>query len=137
MTPLSPVRLDNLTGIKPQGDEFRFSKHSGPAINFPLTSDQAEALRNSNAVSPYVPSDHRVFIQPDYLPKPTHPEDAAFWPEFEQIIDLQVARRKDAKAAEMITLPKIFADYTFDEGSQAVRADFPTKWPTALVEHLG
>ena len=83
-----------------------------------------------------MPSDHRVFIQPDYLPKPTHPEDAAFWPEFEQIIDLQVARRKDAKAGEMISLPKIFADYTFDEGAQAVRADFPTKWPTALVEQF-
>ena len=135
MTPLS-VRLDNLTGIKPQNDEFRFSKHSGPAINFPLTSDQAEALRNSNAVSPYVPSDHRVLIQPDFLPKPTHPEDPKFWPEFEQIIDLQVARRDNAKAGEMIDLPKIFADYTFDEGAQAVRADFPTKWPTALVEQL-
>ena len=136
LSPLS-ARIDNLTGNTAINEGFRFSKHSGPDINFPLTPDQAEKLKNSNAVSPYVPSDHRVVIQPDYLPKPTHPEDPAFWPEFEQIVDLQMARRGDAKAGEMIDLPKIFADYTFDEGAQAVRADFPTKWPTALVEQFG
>lgn len=135
LSPLS-ARIDNLTGNTAINEGFRFSKHSGPDINFPLTPDQAEKLKNSNAVSPYVPSDHRVVIQPDYLPKPTHPEDPAFWPEFEQIVDLQMARRGDAKAGEMIDLPKIFADYTFDEGAQAVRADFPTKWPTALVEQF-
>ena len=133
--PLS-VRLGNLTGTTPNDDTFRFSKHSGPAINFPLTPDQADTLRNSNAVSPYVPSDNRVVVQPDFLPKPTHPEDPAFWPEFEQIIDMQVARRENAQASEMIDLPKVFAGFTLDEGAQAVRADFPTKWPSALVEQF-
>ena len=134
---LSPVtvRMNSKapsTATKP----FRFSKHSGPEINFPLTPSQAAKLANSNAVSPFLESDQRVVVRPTFLPPPTHPGDPGFWKEFEDIVDFQIARRNGDVAADVMDLPKIFEGYNMDEASQAVRADFPSKWPTALTEQL-
>lgn len=134
---LSPVsvRLEPETKNTTEKD-FRFSKHSGPAINFPLTPGQASKLRNTNAVSPFLESDTRVVVRPTFLPPPTHPGDAGFWKEFEQVVDFQIARREGKEAKASVSLPKIFADYSMEEAAQAVRADFPSKWPTALTEQL-
>ncbi|MDP7039603.1 MAG: hypothetical protein QGI45_10630 [Myxococcota bacterium] len=115
---------------------IRFSKHSGPEINFPLDGAQSQQLRNSNAVSPFLPVDPRVCVQPDFLPKPTHPGDQGFWQEFEQIIDFQIARRNDADPGDFVDLPKIFADFDIHQAAEAVRADFPTHWPTALTQQF-
>jgi hypothetical protein len=116
--------------------EFRFTKHSGGPINFPLTPGQAAKLRTSNAVSPFLETDPRVVIRPDFLPPPTHPGDEGFWSEFEQVIDFQAARRNGDAAAKSIDLPKLFDGYTMEAAAQAVRSDFPSKWPTALAEQL-
>jgi hypothetical protein len=134
---VSPIalRLDAASRTD-EAKAFRFDKHSGPDITFPLTSDQAAKLRNCNAVSPVLPSDPQVVVQPDFLPKPTHPGDPGFWSEFEQIIDLQAARRGGAQASEMLDVPKIFEGYSMNEAAEAVRADFPNKWPTALAEQF-
>ncbi|MEO0814460.1 MAG: hypothetical protein AAFY60_16490, partial [Myxococcota bacterium] len=40
--------------------EFRFSKHNGEPVNFPLGAEDAQRLKKSNAVSPTLPDDHRV-----------------------------------------------------------------------------
>ena len=134
---LSPVTV-RMNAEKPAtaNKPFRFSKHSGPEINFPLTPSQAAKLANSNAVSPFLESDKRVVVSPTFLPPPTHPGDPGFWKEFEDIVDIQVARRNGDVAADVMDLPKIFEGYNMEEASQAVRADFPSKWPTALTEQL-
>jgi hypothetical protein len=129
------LRLDSAKSTNPAGD-FRFAKHSGPDITFPLTAEQATKLRNCNAVSPVVASDPQVLIKPEFLPKPTHPGDPGFWGEFEQIIDLQFARREGGQASDMLDVPKVFEGYSMEQGSEAVRADFPNKWPTALAEQF-
>ena len=105
-------------------------------MTFPLTPDQALKLRNCNAVSPVLPSDPQVHVHADFLPKPTHPGDEGFWGEFEEIIDLQVARRAGGQASQMLDVPKVFEGYSMDEAAQAVRADFPSKWPSALAEQF-
>ena len=115
---------------------FRFDKYDGPPVTFPLTPDQALKLRNCNAVSPVLPSDPQVHVHADFLPKPTHPGDEGFWGEFEEIIDLQVARRAGGQASQMLDVPKVFEGYSMDEAAQAVRADFPSKWPSALAEQF-
>ncbi|MEE2901198.1 MAG: hypothetical protein VYC39_02665 [Myxococcota bacterium] len=136
-TGLSPVTVRmNAETTTPTNKPFRFSKHSGPEIRFPLTPSQAAKLANSNAVSPFLESDQRVVVRPNFLPLPTHPGDPGFWKEFEDIVDFQIARRNGDLAAESMDLPKIFNGYDMDEASQAVRADFPSKWPTALTEQL-
>lgn len=113
-----------------------FSKHNGPAVDFPLTAEGAQALQNSNAVSPFLATDPRVVVSPDFLPVPTNPGDPGFWDEFEQVVDLQHARRAGGDAARLMDLPALFATASMDEAAAAVRADFPSKWPTALVEQF-
>ena len=48
---LSPVTVRmSSEATAPANKPFRFSKHSGPEINFPLTPSQAANLSNSNTV---------------------------------------------------------------------------------------
>jgi hypothetical protein len=134
---VSPIALRLDSSARPDKPKaFRFAKHSGPEITFPLTSGQAAKLRNCNAVSPVVPSDPQVLVQPDFLPKPTHPGDPGFWSEFEQVIDLQVARRGGGQVSDMLDTPKVFEGYSMTQGAEAVRSDFPNKWPTTLAEQF-
>ena len=92
---------------------FRFSKHSGPEINFPLTPSQAARLSNSNAVSPFLESDRRVVVR-QFLPLPTHLDPGL--EEFEDIVDFQIARKNGDLAAE--TWTSRTDGYDMDEASQ-------------------
>lgn len=120
-----------------------FQKHNGPSIDFPLDAKELNALRTSNAVSPILPSDPRVVVTPDQMfeqmgiPKPTRPGDEGFWDEFEKILDLQIAREdKQLGPEQFFDLPKIFEGFSMEEAAQAVRADFPSHFPSVLVQQF-
>jgi len=133
---LSPISVRIQPNNETNTDNFRFSKHSGPAIKFPLTPSQAKALKNTDAVSPFLENDKRVVVRPTFLPLPTHPGDAGFWKEFEEVVDFQLARKNGDKPDKVMDLPKLFESYSMEEAAQAVRADFPSHWPTALTQQL-
>jgi len=115
---------------------FKFIKHDGPAVTFPLTAAQAEGLKNSNAVSPILVTDPLVIVKPDFLPTPTHPGDDGFWAEFEQVLDMQIDRHAGKSASTQMDLPKIFKGISIAGAAEAVHTDFPSKWPTKLAEYL-
>ncbi|MEL7304992.1 MAG: hypothetical protein AAGJ56_04080 [Myxococcota bacterium] len=115
-----------------------FSKHNGPPVDFPLTAAGQHSLSESNAVSPTLKTERQVVV-PDFadiVELPTHVGDKGFWPEFEPIVDLQLARRQGGAASEHFKTPKIFDGFSTEQAAQAVRADFPTKFPTDLVEQF-
>merc|ERR550539_40618 len=64
---------------------------------------------------------------------PTQPAQGTFWAEFDQITQLQISRRNGEMAASKMTLPQMFEGFTMEEGSAAVRADFPSQFPTDLT----
>lgn len=120
-----------------QEKPFRFIKNNGPDVNFPLTADKLESLKNTNAVSPTLKTDSRVVLDPnDFVPRPTNPSDEGFWDEFEQVVDMQITRRSGALAASEMDLPNIFSGMSMEEAAEAVHTDFPSKWPTELTKYL-
>lgn len=123
-------------------EPFSFQKHDGPQVTFPLDVKELEGLRNSNAVSPILVDDPRVVVTPEELfalgiPEPTLPGDEGFWEEFEAVLDFQLARKKgEQKAEDCFDLPRIFEGYSMEEAAQAVRADFPSHFPSLLVQQF-
>lgn len=115
---------------------IRFDKYDGPEVTFPLTADQAEALKDTNAESPTLTTNPLVEVQADFLPDPTHPGDEGFWEEFEVIVDLQIAREAGEMASDDMYLPEIFSGMSMEEGAEAVHSEFPTTWPTELAKYL-
>jgi membrane-associated phospholipid phosphatase len=76
---------------------------------------------------------------------PSQPEDGAdFWKELWQVNTLQrirlglatSMRRKTKLPADLIDLPALFEGFSFEEAAEAVRADFPTEWPTKLAQQF-
>ncbi|HSI05098.1 MAG TPA: hypothetical protein VLC93_11490, partial [Myxococcota bacterium] len=67
---------------------------------------------------------------------PTHPGDPKFWPEFEQVVDLQLARRRGSLARDVVELPQLFANYTMEQAAKAVGDDYPPDFPTALSKQF-
>ena len=61
---------------------------------------------------------------------------AQFWKEFEQVLDLQKQRVAGGMAEDVIDLPELFRGMTMQEAAEAVRADFPTEWPTKLAKQF-
>lgn len=114
----------------------RFSKHNGPDVTFPLDEAGQASLEGSNAVSPILSDDPRVLVPPTFLNAPTTPGDPGFWDEFETVLDLQVRRNEGASADTELELPKIFEGKDMAEAAEAVHADFPTDFPTALAKQF-
>jgi len=82
-----------------------------------------------------------VWISPISLP--THAgsmgaDAVTFWGEFEQVVDLQTIRKQSGTTAcardYLKTLPAMFVDHTVSAAADEVEKDFPTKFPTMLVE---
>jgi len=61
---------------------------------------------------------------------------AAFWQEFDQITKLQADRRNGTMAASKMLLPQMFENKSMEDGAMAVEKDFPSKYPTKLVEQF-
>lgn len=126
-----------------QVSSLTFAKHNGPPVDFPLDAQEVEALKTTNAVSPILTTDPRVVVTPEDMftemgiPEPTFPGDEGFWDEFEAIIDFQ-AKRKDSTVGpeQFFDLPTIFEGKTMEEAAQAVRADFPSHFPSLLVQQF-
>jgi len=77
------------------------------------------------------------------ITQPTHAgstgaDAAAFWGEFGLVASMQIARRNPAALASayLVALPSMFADHTVAAAAAEVEKDFPTKFPTMLVEQL-
>jgi len=69
---------------------------------------------------------------------PTHAPQKDFWPEFNQVVDMQLLRRNnsDKLATEAISwfpLPQLWKSFTVNEVAEAVRADFPGNWHVKLI----
>ena len=86
-------------------------------------------------------SDVCNWISPISLP--THAgsigaDAVTFWGEFEQVVDLQTIRKQSATTAYardyLKMLPPMFVDHTVSAAADEVEKDFPTKFPTMLVE---
>ena len=61
---------------------------------------------------------------------PTHAPQLDFWPEFDQVVDMQLLRRERGndlarQAIPWFPLPQHWIQYTMNDVAQAVRADFP------------
>jgi hypothetical protein len=136
--------MDNSTGC---ATGLRFScmgKTDLTSIAYPATQTILNAAANSNAVSVRLFDDYQLngttwselktMIEP--LPQPTQPESLGFWDEFDQITKLQVSRRAGEMAASKMALPSMFSNFTMEQGAAAVESDFPTKFPTELVEQF-
>jgi hypothetical protein len=121
-----------------QKPTLRFNKYDGPAVAFPLTEAGAKTLSGSNAVSPFVATNPRVKVHPAAMPPPTHPGDPAYWPELEKVLDMQLARANGGSVEALLgdRTPKLFAGYTLEQAAEAVHADLPSDWPTALFKQL-
>lgn len=119
-------------------ETIRFAKHDGPSVSFPLNEAQAESLRESNAVSPFTPTNPRVLVHPTNLTPPTHPGDTGYFAELEKVVDAQLARREGGKVEDILgdRVPKLFAGYTLEQAADAVHKDLPTDWPTALLKQF-
>jgi len=61
---------------------------------------------------------------------------SSFWNEFDQITKLQAERRAGTMAASKMRLPQMFQSYTMEQAAKAVEADFPTLYPTQLVQRF-
>jgi len=118
-------------------------------MTYPVDEKLKEDMLNGSAVSLRLYNDPEVRYSKDECEallagkeksKCTHPHDASakdraqFWDEFEWVLDLQKKRKAGSQASEVIDLPKIFDGKTIEEAAQAVKSDFPTKWPTTLLE---
>merc|ERR550539_756068 len=72
------------------------------------------------------------------LPWPTQSEQGTFWAEFDQITQLQIARRRGDTAASKMALPQMFQTDTMEEAAAKGFADFPSQFPTDLtLQFLG
>ena len=125
---------------------------SAAPFTFPITSATINGLApESNAVSmrsfgsgqvaDTAWSEVQAWIAP--ITPPTHagstgPDGDAFWDEFEQVVEMQVARRNPTAlaSAHLVALPSMFADHTVAAAAAEVEKDFPTKFPTMLVDQL-
>lgn len=137
--PSAVVAVRGACKKKPVAKEtIRFAKHDGPEVTFPLSSPNAAALKGSNAVSPFLPTNPRVLVQPEVLDPPTHPGDAGYWSELEKVVDIQIARAQGKTVADLLgdRTPKLFQGYSLDQAAEAVHRDLPADWPTALLEQL-
>ncbi|MFZ9887553.1 MAG: hypothetical protein ACO3JL_08625 [Myxococcota bacterium] len=134
---LVAVRLADAGNVRTK-ETLRFAKHNGPEVRFPLSAEDAEALRNSNAVSPFLPTNPRVLVAPTDLTTPTHPGDPGYFAELERIVDMQLVRRSgnDVTAVLGDRVPKLFAGYSLDKAAEAVHADLPSEWPSALLKQF-
>jgi hypothetical protein len=131
---LQPLKEDNT---------LFFQKHNGPSVHFPLDAQELSGLQTSNAVSPILPEDPRVVVTLDEMfgemgiPEPTLPGEEGFWDEFEKVLDLQIARKsKKTSPKQFFDVPRIFENFSMEEAAQAVRADFPSHFPSLLVQQF-
>lgn len=126
------------TGAAAVRETIRFAKHDGPSVTFPLTDAQADALKQSNAVSPFTPTNARVLVHPTNLAPPTHPGDPGYFGELEKVVDAQLARRAGGSVEDLLPgrVPKLFAGYTLEQAAEAVHKDLPSDWPTALLKQF-
>jgi len=127
---------------------------------YPITEDLQTQLSGSQAVSMRTFGDNMVrraipggitswdqvveeFFEGNPRFMPTHVADpdpaanAQFWFEMEEVIAAQQMRRGGSLTSAVFTPHAIFgAAETMEEGAQRVRADFPTEFPTLLVQRF-
>lgn len=103
--------------------------------------DAARELATSDAESPILPSEALVSVRPSFVPPATHPDDAepaAFWAEFEAVVDFQILREDgpEAPCAPYLSLPAIMSHFSLADAAEAVHSEFPNLWPSELVKYL-
>ena len=122
------------------------------AFTYPITAEVAAGLSpDSDAVSMrcfetgqlagVTWTEVQAWIEP--IAPPTHAgstgADAdAFWGELARVAEMQVVRRNPAALASthLVALPKMFEEHTVAAAAAEVEKDFPSKFPTMLVEQF-
>ena len=116
------------------------------ADDYPMVGSVATSLKTqSNAVSVVIPGDAALFgLRPEnrYLElvggRPSFPnsDEDTFWHEFQEIVDLQLARRADVAPSTLFTLPSLWADSDIEEVAEAVRDEYPGSIQADLIQSL-
>lgn len=134
-----------------------FQKHNGTAVAYPLRTDGAAELVDTDAVSPIEMSAPRVMLgdahgDDDWCPAPAHPTDYVstdpenpFWDEFDDVVALQQARRRGGTPVDLkhlLCTPKLLhRDRSCAErwrhvpGSRTEATDSPYKCALAVAKH--
>jgi len=120
-------------------------------VSFPMTTSLRMKLEESESdlVSPFVDGDSQLIggYCSDVMEKagvnPPQPLGSGYdWAEFELVINYQIQRLREQGAPtagwaeDIMDLPMLFENFTMSEAAEAVRADFPTHWPTKMIIQL-
>jgi hypothetical protein len=120
-------------------------------VSFPMTTLLRMKLKESESdlVSPFVDGDSQLIggYCSDVMEKagvnPPQPLGSGYnWAEFKLVIEYQIQRLTEEAAptnswaGEIMDLPMLFKNFTMNEAAEAVRADFPTHWPTKMIGQL-
>lgn len=121
-------------------------------VSFPMTTlfrMELEANK-SDLVSPFVDGDSQLIggscsdVMERAGVNPPQPLGGSGynWTEFKVVIEYQIQRLTEEAAPtnnwadEIMDLPMLFKQLAMNESAEAVRADFPTHWPTELILQL-
>jgi len=104
--------------------------------DYPITNKTVhDLLKVSKCASVILPNDYEVVRNMEEMVDlvgglPTHAPNSDFWPEFEQVVDMQLLRRERgndlaSQAIPWFPIPQLWNSFTTNEVAEAVRADFP------------
>lgn len=126
-----------------------------PDFAFPMTTVLRDKLHaaGSDLVSPFVDGDKQLkatagtceeVMKRAGIAAPEPLGSDAMWDEFAVVADYRKRRQADNLsprsdwAKDIMVLPTLFENMSMAEAAEAVRADFPSHWPTALaLQFLG
>eukprot|EP00591_Stephanopyxis_turris_P016500 CAMPEP_0195539804 /NCGR_PEP_ID=MMETSP0794_2-20130614/50239_1 /TAXON_ID=515487 /ORGANISM="Stephanopyxis turris, Strain CCMP 815" /LENGTH=412 /DNA_ID=CAMNT_0040673857 /DNA_START=61 /DNA_END=1299 /DNA_ORIENTATION=+ len=132
-------------------EKFGFPEGEEPEIQFPISESDATLLRSKEGpVSVVLPEDGCADIDYDGLEAslveaglypPTHPEDEAFWDEFEEVVNVQhyLKTKKnnpcmtDPLPKVMPRVPQFWRGFDILDAAEAVHDEFPGIYHNQMI----
>jgi len=117
-------------------------------IVFPMTTNQRKGFTEAEwdedgrvLTSPYVAGDAELLdsscqklLRKGVFKRPEELGSSSFSDEFVEVVNMQYARLDNSKdLSEYFEVPALFHAFSLEDAAQAVKADFPSHWPTELV----
>jgi hypothetical protein len=138
-------------------NKYEFLEGSIPPANwtsltlndYPIRGDTAHTLKHdTTAISVVTEDDHQfihdcrmtaheyIMASGGYPTMPNSDPNHAFWAEFDEIVDWQIARRNKVNANAMFRLPDLWKEMTVDQVAEAVHDEYPGMHQAALTAWL-